>query len=327
MPALLGIDIAKDWFDVHLLRDDAPDETARFDNAAAGFQKLLRFLKKRRVKTLHACLEATGRYGEDLALFLFQHGFAVSVVNPYRIKAYATSQLQRNKTDQLDAALIADFCRTQQPPLWTPPPPEWWELRQLVRHLEDLQDDHLRQHNRLLAGSLPELVQANLHQQLALLDAQIEQVKHQIDDHLNQHPALKQQADLLDTIPGLGRLTIAKLLAEVRDLSAFASVKQLVAFAGLNPHQRRSGSSVRGATPISKLGSASLRAALYMPAVVAKRCNPLLRAFALRLQSRGLRPLQVVVAVMRKLLHLVYGVLKSGRPFDPDYTVRPLAFS
>lgn len=327
MPAILGIDIAKDTFDVLLLRDDLPAEAAQFDNSRPGFHKLLRFLKKRRVQTLHACLEATGRYGEDLALFLFDHAFAVSVVNPYRVKAYATSQLQRNKTDRLDAALIADFCRTQQPPLWSPPPPEWWELRQLVRHLEDLQDDRLRQHNRSLAGTLPELVRANLSQQLALLDAQIELVKRQIHDHLDRHPALKQQADLLDTIPGLGRLTIAKLLAEVRDVSAFASVKQFVAFAGLNPRQRQSGSSVRGATPISKLGCASIRAALYMPAVVAKRFNPLLRTFAQRLEARGLRPLQVVVAVMRKLLHLVYGVLKSGRPFDPDYAAHSLAFS
>jgi transposase len=327
MSAILGIDVAKDSFDVQLLRSDAPAETAQFDNTRAGFQKLARFLKKRRVQTLHACLEATGRYGEELALFLYQQQFSVSVVNPYRIKAYATSQLQRNKTDRLDAALIADFCRTQQPPLWTPPPPEWWELRQLVRHLEDLQQDRQRQHNRQLAGSLPLLVQANLTEQLTLLDTQIAQVKRQIDDHLNQHPDLKRQADLLDTIPGLGRLTIAKLLAEFRDLSAFASVKQLVAFAGLNPRHRQSGTSVRGATTISKLGCASIRAALYMPAVVAKRFNPLLRTFALRLESRGLRPLQVVVAVMRKLLHLVYGVLKSGRPFDPDYPAHRLALS
>lgn len=327
MPTILGIDIAKDSFDVHLLRDDCPAEAAQFDNTRAGFLKLLHFLKKRRVKSLHACLEATGRYGEDLALFLSQHTFAVSVVNPYRIKAYATSQLQRNKTDRLDAALIADFCRTQIPPLWTPPPPEWWELRQFVRHLEDLQTDHQRQRNRLLAGTLPALVHANLTEQLTLLDVQIAQVKRQIHDHLNQHPALKQQADLLATIPGLGRLTIAKLLAEFRDLTAFTSVKQLVAFAGLNPRHRQSGTSVRGATPISKLGSASIRAALYMPAVVAKRFNPLLKIFAARLQARGLRPLQVVVAVMRKLLHLVYGVLKSGRPFDPLYPAHALAFS
>lgn len=327
MTAILGIDIAKDSFDVLLLREDQPPEPAHFENSRSGYGKLLRFLKKRRVLDLHACLEATGRYGEDLAQWLYDHQFAVSVVNPQRIKAYGKSQLQRNKTDRLDAALIADFCRSQHPPLWTPPPPEWWALRQLVRHLEDLETDRQRQRNRRADGPLPPLVQANLDEQLSLLEAQMAQVKQQIADHLNHHPDLKRQKDLLDTIPGLGGLTIAKLLAECRDLSAFASVKQLVAFAGLNPHQRQSGSSVRGATPISRIGSSSLRAALYMPAIVAKRHNPVLRTFALRLATRGLRPLQIIVALMRKLLHLAYGVLKSGRPFDPDHALRRLAFS
>jgi transposase len=327
MAAILGIDIAKDTFDTLLLREGQTAEAAQFENTLAGYKKLLRFLKKRRVTDLHACLEATGRYGEDLAQWLYDHQFAVSVINPQRIKAYGQSQLQRNKTDRLDAALIADFCRTQQPPLWTPPPPEWWALRQLVRHLGDLEGDYQRQRNRRQDGPLPPLVRANLDEQLQLLAAQIEQVKRQIQDFLDQHPDLKRQRDLLETIPGLGRLTIAKLLAEFRDLTAFTSAKQLVAFAGLNPRQRQSGSSVRGATPISKVGNSSIRAALYMPAIVAKRFNPLLKGFADSLATRGLRPLQIVVAVMRKLLVLAYGILKSGRPFDPDYANRRLAFS
>jgi transposase len=327
MAAILGIDIAKDTFDTLLLRDGQAAEAAQFENTLTGYKKLLRFLKKRRVSDLHACLEATGRYGEDLAQWLYDHQFAVSVINPQRIKAYGQSQLQRNKTDRLDAALIADFCRTQVPPLWTPPPAEWWALRQLVRHLEDLEGDAQRQRNRRQDGPLPPLVATNLEEQLALLQAQIVQVKQQIQDFLDQHPDLKRQRDLLETIPGLGRLTIAKLLAEFRDLSSFPSAKQLVAFAGLNPRQRQSGSSVRGATPISKVGNSTIRATLYMPAIVAKRFNPILMRFAERLNTRGLRPLQIVVAVMRKLLVLAYGVLKSGRPFDPDYADHRLAFS
>jgi transposase len=130
---------------------------------------------------------------------------------------------------------------------------------------------------------------------------------------------LKQQRDLLVSIQGIGKLTAAKLIAEYRDFRAFRSPKQLVAFAGLNPKQRQSGSSVRGYTAISRMRSANIRAALFMPAIVAKQHNPLLRTFAKRLEARGVAPKAIVVAIMRKLLHLVFGILKSGQPFDPHF--------
>jgi len=117
------------------------------------------------------------------------------------------------------------------------------------------------------------------------------------------------------------------LLAEFRAISQFSNVRQLVAYAGLNPRQRQSGSSVRGQSHISKTGRASIRAALYLPAVVAKRHNPILRAYAERLAQHGLCKMQVIVAVMRKLLHLVYGILKSGQPFDPHYLENLVATS
>ncbi len=247
----------------------------------------------------------------------------MSVVNPARIKAYAASQLPRNKTDKLDAALMADFGRTQSPPLWTPPDPAWRELRTLVRHLEDLESDRQREANRLHAvqhsAATSPTVSAHLQQQLDLLPKQVEQVKAQIHNHIDQHPELKRQRDLLVSVKGIGELTAAKLLAEFQNIGAFSDVRQLVAYAGLNPRQRQSGSSVRGQSHISKTGAASIRAALYMPAVCAHRHNPLLRAYAERLTQHGLCKMEVVVAVMRKLLHLVDGILKSGQPFDPHY--------
>jgi transposase len=180
MSAILGIDIGKDQIVVVLLRSGHSAEGATFDNSLAGFKTLQRFLKKRRVQHLHACMEATGRYYEALADFLDAQGWTVSVVNPARIKAYAEAQLSRNKTDALDAALIADFCRTQQPPRWTPPPAAQRQLQALVRHLDDLQADYQRQRNRLHAlqhATQPNpLVLSNLEAQLTLLQAQIEQV-------------------------------------------------------------------------------------------------------------------------------------------------------
>lgn len=136
-----------------------------------------------------------------------------------------------------------------------------------------------------------------------------------------QHPDLKRQTDLLRSIPGLGDLTIGKLLAECRHIRAFRDVRQLVAFVGLNPRHPVSGSSIHKRPTISRTGSASLRAALFMPALVAMSFNPILRAFADRLRARGVAGKAIVVAVMRKLLHVVYGVLQSGQPFDPHWAI------
>src|SRR5260221_12823425 len=220
--------------------------------------------------------------------------------------------MQRNKTDKLDAALIADFCRTQQPEAWTPPAPEMRQLQQLVRHLDDLTQARQMAKNHLEQTGLGSSIVQHWQDQLSLLDSQIAQT---------QHPTLKQQADLLRSIPGWGDTTIGKLLAECRDIRAFRDVRQLVAFVGLNPRHHVSGSSIHKRPTISRTGSASLRAALFMPALVAMRFNPILRAFADRLRARGVAGKAIVVAVMRKLVQLVDGVLKSGQPFDPNWAI------
>jgi len=322
MTTMVGIAIAKAKFDVALLGQDGHIEYGQFDNNSQGFKQFNTWLGKRRTETVHACMEATGLYSNDLALFLHQRGYTVRVVNPARIRAYGDSLLRRNKTDQLDAALIADFCRTQSPPAWTPPDPSWLELQSLVRHLEDLEQTRQQQRNRLGSGVRTPLVREQLQRHIALLDEQIDQLKHHIQDHLDQHPDLRHPKELLTSIPGIADLTAGKLLAQIPNIRAFDDPRQLVAFAGLNPAQRQSGTSRRSKTPISKQGHACLRAALFMPAVSAKRHNPILHAFAQRLTDRGLCGLEVVVAVMRKLLHLIFGILKSGHPFDPHFLSR-----
>jgi transposase len=316
MDGYVGIDISKERLDVLLLHGEQR-AGQQFTNTATGFSKLDGW-QKRRLKPaqVHICLEATGPYGEAVADYLVAQGYTVSVVNPARIKGYAESQMQRNKTDKLDAALIADFCRTQQPAAWTPPPAEVRQLQQLVRHLDDLTQARQQAKNRLGLPGQSQPITDHLHAQITFLDQQIRETKRAITDLLDHYPDLKQQKDLLLSIPGLGELTIGKLIAECRDLRAFRDVRQLVAFAGSNPRHHVSGSSIHWKPSISRTGSASLRAALYMPALTAMRFNPVLRAFADRLRARGVTGKALVVAVMRKLLHLVFGVLKSGQPFD-----------
>jgi transposase len=315
----LGIDIAKLKFNICLLKTGGKLKHKVFPNTEVGFQQLAAWLSKQGTQRAHACMEATGAYGEALALRLYAAGHTVSVVNPAAIKAFAGSRLSRTKTDRVDAELIARFCRVQQPPAWTPPAAEVSQLQALVRRLESLAEMHTMESNRLEAIIASDTVKASIEDHLAYLDQQIKQTEALIRTHINKHPTLKQQSELLDSIPGIGAATAATLLAEITDITQYESARQVAAYAGLVPRERQSGSSVRGRTRLSKIGNARLRKALYFPAITALRCSPFFKAWAEGLRQRGKCKMSVIGAAMRKLIHLAYGVLKTGRPFDPEW--------
>lgn len=316
----LGVDVAKEKFDVCLLHGDQR-WSGTFSNDAAGFAKLDVWLANRADGQVQVCMEATGRYGENLAAHLHEAGHRVSIVNPARIKHYAKSQMRRNKTDKIDAAIIADFCRTQTTHEWQPPNEAERTLVQLVRRYDNLVADQTREKNRLKAGELAEAVQASIEAHLIFLKGQIETVYTQIQEHIDQHPDLKRKRTLLESIPGIGRKTAAILLAEMPNPHQL-SAKQMAAFAGLTPEQLASGQYRRRRDTLSKLGSVTLRTALYMPALAAMRFNPLTEALAQRLEQKGKLPMTIIAAVMRKLLVIAYGVLKSGQPFDPHFATK-----
>ena len=316
----LGIDIAKEKFDVSLL-GGRQAVAGQFDNDTAGFERLQRWLQKRQVAQVHACMEATGAWWEEMALFLHEAGYQVSVVNPKLIKRHAESIMQRNKTDRQDAATIADYCLRQTPELWSPPPEANRRLRALVRHLQSLKEDRTRETNRLKAHVSEPAVRELIEQHLRFLDQQIATLQQEITDHIDQHPNLKEDKRLLTSIPDIGDLTAALFLAEIPDVSRFQQAGQLAAFAGLTPAQRQSGSSIRKPARLVKWGNRHLRCGFYMPALSAHRFNPLIADLRERLLRRGKSKMTVVVACMRKLLHLAYGVLKTRQPFDPYHTV------
>jgi transposase len=319
--AYLGIDISKDKFDVTLLTRQKTYHK-EFDNTPHGFEDLRKFLGRYTSDPLHACMEATGRYGEGLAQFLFEAGAEVSVVNPARIKAYGASKLRRNKTDKADSALIAQYCQKEEPASWSPAPESFTALQALTRRLDDLQEILLMERNRLSAGEKNTQVAASLTEHLKILEGMIADTKSSIQSHINQNPGLKRDQDLLVSIPGIGKLTAAKILGEVRDIHEFESARQLAAYAGLTPKNCTSGTSVHKKARMSKTGNINLRKALYMSAISAKNYNPIIQAFCHRLLARGLCKMAVVGAAMRKLLHLAYGILKSGMPFDPDFLLK-----
>jgi transposase len=173
--------------------------------------------------------------------------------------------------------------------------------------------------NRLSSGIAVMAVRVSVEEMLAYLAEQIKKTEALIRDHIASHPGLRRQRELLDSIPGIGETTAASLLAEVPDISQYRSARQVAAFAGLVPRERQSGSSVRGRVRLSKIGNARLRKALYFPAVTALRCSPFFQEWAEGLRQRGKSKMAVIGAAMRKLVHLAYGVLKTGRPFDPGW--------
>jgi len=316
---ILGIDIAKDKFDIALYKGKKLIATGQFNNTPVGFKKLSKWLKKKEAGPVWACMEATGRYGDELASYLYRSEHRVSIINPARIKKYAASQLRRNKTDKQDAQLIADFCRTQEPCLWTPPAPEKRELQEMVRRLSVLIKEQTRETNRLKSGIRSQVVKTSIEANLDFLGSQINQLKVLIQSHIDQHPKLKHSHKLLTSIKGIGNKTAAIILGELPDISNFDNVGQVVAYAGLSPQQHESGSSVHKRSKLTKTGNQNVKTSLFLPAMVAIRFNPPVKALAERLEDRGKEKMVIIGAAMRKLLQLAYGVLKSGVPFDPNY--------
>ena len=326
--AVVGIDVSKKKLDIALLVDGKMRSKV-LENSAAGHQALLAWLAKSKVPTgaLHICMESTGVYSEPVALALHTAGMTVSVVNPACIKGFGHSENIRNKNDTIDAGLIARYCAAMKPEPWVPPPLEQRQLRAWSQRVQTLKDIRQQEQNRLEALTVSGVddVAEHVKQLIDWLNKEIAKLEEDLDDHIDRHPNLKHDAELLASIPGLGATTVAKLLGHLGDIRRFESAKTLAAFLGVTPKQRSSGSSVRGRTMISRTGSSSLRAALYMPSMVARRHNPLLHRFAERLAETGIAKTAVIGAVMHKLVHLIYGVIRTGKPFDANYLAKGLA--
>lgn len=323
----LGIDVAKHTLRVLLLQSTGKRKQRNFANTPAGHQELLRWLDEYAGGLVHACLEATGTYAEAVATTLHAHGHGVSLINPCASAHHARKQLRRTKTDPVDAAVLADYCQKEQPALWSPPPPALRELQALVRRLEGLREMRQMEANRLEAltalppatATVVATVRTSLAAHVTYLDTQIAATIQAIKDHVDQDPDLKLRRDLLLSIPGVGETTVAVLLAELGLVTQFRSARQVAAFAGTTPREYQSGTSVHKRARLSKIGSGRLRQALYFPAITALRYNPVIRELGARLAARGKAKLVIIGAAMRRLLHLVFGVLKTGQPFDPAW--------
>lgn len=308
----VGVDIAKRKFDVARLQDGKYRHKV-FDNTQHGFEAFLTWLSSYGPEPVHIAMEATGAYSLPLAEFLAARGYWVSVVNPAQIKAFAESELSRAKTDPADAKLIARFTRERRPPRWNPPPPTIHELQALLRRVEQVLEMRQMERNRL--DTAHPAARASLETLIKTLDQELTSLRATIRQIIDDDPELRRRRDLLNSIPGVGEATIAHLLVLFSPHYGFHSAKQVVAFVGLAPNPHQSGEVMH--TRLSKIGDALLRKVLYLPALVAWRHNPVIKAFCERLKAHGKSGKAVACAAMRKLLHIAFGVLKSGRAFDP----------
>lgn len=313
---MVGIDVSKEKLDVALLREQGKFRDKVIANNRKGFLELAAWLAKQGVAQAHICMEATGAYWEDLAEFLADTGFKVSVVNPLLIRKFGESLGERSKTDRLDARVIAKFCAERAPERWQAPSKAVRGLRALVRRREALIDLRTEELNRRDSASEPRVLES-IAKVIAMLDEQIAQIERQIRDHIDSDPTLKAQRELLESVPGIGKVVSGMLLSYYGGDLRFDSSKQAVAFAGLDATRRESGTSVRGKPRLSKKGHSNIRGTLYMPALVAMTKTPWGKAFAGRLAGAGKPKLLIIGAVMRKLVAIAYGVLKSGQPFNP----------
>lgn len=311
----LGIDVGKDSFDCEILGEKHAKK--KFNNTVRGYEQLVAWLRNRNVRKAHACMEATGGYHDDLAYFLHDQGHRVSVINPAQISAFGKSELSRTKTDAADAALIARFCEAMNPPAWNPPTAQERRLRQLVRRRRALVEMRAQEQNRREAPGV-ENVQESISQMIEVFTDQIKRLDRQIAETIDGDDDLRGKRDLIESIDGIGPGTSATILGETPHIGEFRTAKALAAFAGVCPQERRSGTSVSSAH-MTRIGNRAIRQMLYMAALAAMRCNPVIQAFASRLRDRGKAPMQIIVAVMRKLMVLVFGVLKTGQPFDPRW--------
>ena len=259
-------------------------------------------------------LRKSGRYSTSSAQYP-EPAFGKSTP----VKAYGNQKLRRNKSDTADAKLIAQFLKSEQSNLinWEPQPLDNEKITELSRYAESITRDNARLKTKCEATTKP-LILRSLKRRIKAQEKEIEAIRKQINKIIQGNETLKFIYQLLKSIPGIGEVCCHIVIAELPDISLFSNARQLAAWAGLTPQHHQSGTSGRTTTPITKIGSAHLRSGLFMPAMNARVFNPLLKTFADRLKENGKKPKQIIIAVMRKLLHQIYGILKSGEPYNPE---------
>lgn len=316
---VVGIDVSHKTLAVAVRQNAKPGKTRTFENTALGHLAVIKALRS--AKASRVCLEATGTYHLDLALALHDAGLALMVVNPKAAKRFAEAMSTRTKTDAVDAALLAEFAERMPFEPWMRPSDHALAIRACARRLAALNKSRTQTKNQLHAArqtaAMPAFLIADLEQSIAQFDAQIAHLRAQALALIGADAQLQHSFELLLSVKGIAHASAIQILGELLVLPADMSAKQWVAMAGLDPRAHESGTSVHRKPRLSKAGNRYLRMALYMPALAASRHDRQVRAYSHHLiETRSLKKIQAVCAVMRKLLLALHGMLRTRQPFD-----------
>lgn len=320
----IGIDVSKSKLDCLWLRDVSTGKvkTKIFKNGQMNFELLTQWLIKvtnAEPKDIFVTLEATGIYHEGIAHYLYEKGFQLSVVNPARPKEFAKALGVTHKTDKADSLLLAKFGHQMQPNLWVPEPPKVRKLKALVQRIEAIEKDIQRELNRKEKSEIAEdgsLIIESIEIMIISLTKEKERLTHELDQHIDDDPTLKNDRALLESIPGIGEV-LSRVMLSVLSSHRFNKASSVAAYLGLIPRIRESGT-LKGRSTLSKIGPARVRAKIYMAAVVAKQHNPDVKALYERLKSNGKTHMQALGAAMRKLTQICFGVLKHQTEYKPQ---------
>jgi transposase len=321
--AVLGIDVSKETLDACLLQLNGESVSLQVKNTSRGVRGLIEWANKH-ATDYYVCLEATSIYGKLVAEYAFALGLGVSVVNPRQTHAFAHSRLARTKTDTIDAALIARFARAMliegRLPRFEPLSAAMRSLQALVRYRDSLVTQRVQILNRLETCE-HQWIQRSERVLLRSLDKQIEKLEKQILEQIQADPEIQESMEILTSITGIGVTTASVILTELPPIERFDEAKQVAATVGITPRARHSGMRTPSSQPITKMGNARIRKTLYMAALSAIRYNQTMKLFAVRLLEKGKPGKVVVVAVMRKLIHVCFALLRSRQQYQSDYKI------
>lgn len=318
-PAHAGGDVSAAEVVVALQRDDDARERASFPNTTAGHRAMVKWLRKRG-SIVRVVIEATGIYSLDLALALERaDGVEVMVANPRAVADFARALMRRSKTDQLDAESILEFSLRMPFVPWVPPSASRLDLRAIMRRISalklQLQQEKNRLHSAEHAREITPLIRRDVELHLGQLAKHLANLEAQAFALVTADAELTRRFTHLVSVRGIARASALHILGELAILSDDMNARQWVAHAGLDPRTFDSGTSVHKPARISRRGNHYLRAALYMPALVAIRSEPHVRAFYEHLVAKGKKKMQGIVAVMRKLLHAIHGMFRTDTDF------------
>jgi len=322
---IIGIDISKEKFDCVWIRDLEANKVKSkvFKNCPDGHKSLLDWAVKNmgsEPQDITVLMEATGVYHEALAYYLHNATVRVAVLNPARVRDYAKSLGSKTKNDKRDAMVIARYGATQSLALWQPEPESIRSLKALLARLDAVEKDIQREGNRMekatVSGASSVIIDS-IQSVLDFMDEEKKRLNKIINDHIDSDPILKKDMALLKSIPGVGDVVSRHMMAIYHSRN-FQRASQMAAYLGVVPIEYQSGSSIKGRPRLSKAGSSVVRAKLYLPAVVATRHNPQAMALYQRLLSRGKAKMAAIGAVMRKLVHMCFGVLKHQQAYSPQ---------